>query len=526
MSTGSSDETTGPSDAARGESTQRDQDGPDVAHQAKFDFDGSGDGEEADPITTEGVVTETDLGDWGADVSDPEAEKETRLARPEASEFGVDDRPERESQDDGEQANLVTDVDEGQQTLDGDDATGKFLFRESTVADSGSDAGEADQSVATDGGAESEHLSQEYEIEMAQETKSEVVVADNRNQEWVFDREGPVVYDPELIQQSESYSVLDIADMPDEVVELLFDAGYRIVNIAGAVRTRPGGNDSEGQPSSEDSAGSGEAESKSFYGLGAGRRNILHEIEQQGRLNDVEDPETLNEIIEAVRKIHLESYSSPPEEVIKTIETVHDRLPDEAKPHFVEDEVLLRRVNAARDQFNDAIGKIKRSKEIPSPVEAGPANYPAEKAKKRSRYAREGWDELQERLDKIESGARGARQRALEAIGSSVKEQNESRREDERDSMREVLEEGDLVEFRNPTLHIGRVIRVNKKSVRVEYPNPRAGETKAFSDESEPDYRETRVQLDSDFLEVLTEDALGDHPVDATSVVEAEKSLF
>ncbi|WP_306061012.1 hypothetical protein [Natronococcus wangiae] len=76
--------------------------------------------------TEESVATS--LEDFGADVSHREVE--TRLDRPAASEFGVDDRVEvRHSEvDDTDQASLFADTADDQQTLTGEDASAQFLF--------------------------------------------------------------------------------------------------------------------------------------------------------------------------------------------------------------------------------------------------------------------------------------------------------------------------------------------------------------------------------------------------------------
>jgi len=49
---------------------------------------------------------------------------------PEASEFGVDDRPEVEQTFKGDQSTLFADTVENQQTLAGDDAADRCLFEE------------------------------------------------------------------------------------------------------------------------------------------------------------------------------------------------------------------------------------------------------------------------------------------------------------------------------------------------------------------------------------------------------------
>ena len=71
---------------------------------------------------------ETSLEDFGADVD--HRDRDSRLDRPEASEFSVDDRPEVEHSDKSDQASLFADTAEDQQTLAGDDAADRCLFEE------------------------------------------------------------------------------------------------------------------------------------------------------------------------------------------------------------------------------------------------------------------------------------------------------------------------------------------------------------------------------------------------------------
>ncbi|ELZ22543.1 hypothetical protein C477_04074 [Haloterrigena salina JCM 13891] len=149
------------------------------------------------------------------------------------------------------------------------------------------------------------------------------------------------------------------------------------------------------------------------------------------------------------------------------------------------------------------MSKRKRMAEMPSPTETGRAKYPMRRAQKCSRRENEAREELEAKLDGVQSTACGARQRALNAIGSSVAEQTEQQREQQRNELYDQLTEGAIVKFRNPELRAGRVVRVNKKSVRVRYPNPRAGSTCPITGEEEPDEREDRIQLDSEYLEQL-----------------------
>ncbi|WP_158855012.1 hypothetical protein [Halorhabdus sp. CUG00001] len=238
-------------------------------------------------------------------------------------------------------------------------------------------------------------------------------------------------------------------------------------------------------------------------GIGAGRQKTLQAIDKKNELPDIDNPDRIEVVIGAVYEISLTGVRSPPRETVDYIQEIYSDLPDEAKLEYLHDDILLRRINVARHQFNDWMGKRRRMAEIASPIEAGRSRYPSKQAQKRSRLEREASDELEERISGIKSAANGAQQRALNAVGSSVSEQTEQRREQRRQELREHLEEGSIVTFRNPNRQVGRVVRVNHKSLRVRYPNPRAGTSFPISDESEPEESEDRIQLDSKFLEPL-----------------------
>ncbi|MFC4987077.1 hypothetical protein [Saliphagus infecundisoli] len=91
-----------------------------IQHQAAFTDDGE--------LELTGESVATSLEDFGADVS--HRDQESRLDRPAASEFGVDDRVEvRQSEaDDTDQTSLFADTADDQQTLTGEDASAQFLF--------------------------------------------------------------------------------------------------------------------------------------------------------------------------------------------------------------------------------------------------------------------------------------------------------------------------------------------------------------------------------------------------------------
>jgi len=243
-------------------------------------------------------------------------------------------------------------------------------------------------------------------------------------------------------------------------------------------------------------------------GTSAGRQKTLQALEETSELAPVDEPDAIYDLIDAVNAIAVPRVLSPPQKTVEQIDDIHSALPDEAQPYYVSDDRMLRHINAARHQFNDWMGKRRRMAEMPSPVEAGRANYPTRRAQKRSRLEHEAREELEAKLDRVQSTARGAEQRALNAINSSVGEQTEQQREQQRNELREQLSEDAIVKFRNPQLRAGRVIRVNTKSVRVQYPNPRAGATCPVTGEKEPDEREDRIQLDSEYLELLDVDTV------------------
>jgi len=243
-------------------------------------------------------------------------------------------------------------------------------------------------------------------------------------------------------------------------------------------------------------------------GIGAGREKTLQALEEQTDLAPIDEPDNINDLIEAVNDIAVPRVLSPPEKTVEQIDEIHTTLPETAQSHYVGDDQLLWHINVARSQFNDWMGKRRRMAEVPSPVEAGRANYPTKRAQKRSQLEEQARKELEAKLDRVHSTARGAKQRALNAIGSSVGEQTDQRRKERRNKLREQLSAGTIVKFRNPKLRVGRVIRVNKKSVRVQYSNPRAGTTCPVTGEEEPNKLEDRIQLDSEYLEQIDADTI------------------
>ena len=71
---------------------------------------------------------ETSLEDFGAEIDHRNCD--SRLDRPAASQFGVDDRPEVIQSSESDQSSLFADTDEDQRTLEGNDAAARCLYEE------------------------------------------------------------------------------------------------------------------------------------------------------------------------------------------------------------------------------------------------------------------------------------------------------------------------------------------------------------------------------------------------------------
>ncbi|UPV98969.1 hypothetical protein M0R88_10560 [Halorussus gelatinilyticus] len=82
-------------------------------------------GEDGELEVTETSV-ETSLEDFGAEVD--HRERKSRRDQPEASEFGIDDRPEIRQGSEHDQSKLFAATDEDQQTLTGDAAENHCLY--------------------------------------------------------------------------------------------------------------------------------------------------------------------------------------------------------------------------------------------------------------------------------------------------------------------------------------------------------------------------------------------------------------
>ena len=248
---------------------------------------------------------------------------------------------------------------------------------------------------------------------------------------------------------------------------------------------------------------------KSSMGIDGGRRAKLEAIKNKPKLDllDEDTPfDSFTDLLNALRELSVvrqDGYMclSMPQKEIETIRNIFNSLPEEAQPHFLADEELKKRVNTARRRFNEWMGRYERLQKMPGWAEAGPANYPKDKFNRLSESERSKRDELDEAIDRIRAGANGGiRQRALDKIGSSVAEQNAEQEKSEREQLKDQLESGMIVTYRNPREQVGYVIRINQKSLRVERPNPRHPGTKPLSDEPEPEYIRETPDLDPQWL--------------------------
>ncbi|EMA54856.1 hypothetical protein [Halococcus salifodinae] len=105
-------------------------DSPTVTQQYSFSIGEDGD---TDGIEPSEESVKTSLEAFGASVD--HRDRDTRIAQPEASSFGVDDRTVVTRSDGGEQRALFADTDDDQQTLTGERAASQCLFENDTGSD-------------------------------------------------------------------------------------------------------------------------------------------------------------------------------------------------------------------------------------------------------------------------------------------------------------------------------------------------------------------------------------------------------
>lgn len=259
---------------------------------------------------------------------------------------------------------------------------------------------------------------------------------------------------------------------------------------------------------------------ESTMGIDGGRQAKLDAIENKPAVDilDLDDGfDSIDHLANALRELSVirqdgHYYLPMPEDELDTIRSLFDDLPEEAKPQFLSDDELIRRVNTARRRFNDWLGRAKRFNTMPGWAEAGPANYNSDKFNRLSESKDSAREELTEAIDRVRAGVNGGvRQRALDAIGSSVAEQNEKEAQSELEQLRDRLEPGMLLIYRNPRQHVGFVSKVNKKSVRVQRPNPSHPGKDPLSGEPVSEYITGRIDIKPEWFVPINEETFDGH---------------
>lgn len=459
------------------------------------------------------------------------ADTDSRIDEGASDEFADDRNTDKEAES-GTQASLTGTTHEGQASLTGGTATTDPEWKPPEQADSWEDAFDVDEGKEAPDFVGDWELVDSYQNNLTYEAGPYQVElkegADGDATVWLenlegvaehpvvklasFAAPGPTGYDNPVRQGREFIRNYIIENEPEDVTEDLPDWAQK---KEGDTERDQADDTTEYDPLDEYD----ELEERSGVStMGNSRRKTLDAIKEKGRLDTVQSFKSLEEMKNAVREISLAYrngmvYMGPDEDVLTALDWTYNDLPEEAQQAYLNDDTLHRRINAARNQFNDWMGKKKREQEIPSPMEAGPANYPVKKARDTSRYAREASDDLSDRLYKVKAGAKGARQRALESIGSSVAEHNAEKDKQDAQSMKEKLEPGDIVLYRTTRYGVvpWGVKRLNKKSARLRRPHQSAGMKKPMSDgETYPEYDETTTDYESRFLTHLPRDEIDD----------------
>lgn len=293
--------------------------------------------------------------------------------------------------------------------------------------------------------------------------------------------------------------------------------------------TTPDGGDPPADPA--DTAGSepelyhprnewDEITDESTMGIDGGRQAKLDALENKPAvdiLNLDDGFDSIDHLANSLRELSVmredgHYYLPMPEDELDTIRSLFNDLPEEAKSHFLSDGELLRRVNTARRRFNDWLGRAKRFNKMPGWAEAGPANYNSDKFNRLSESKDSAREELTDAIDHVRAGVNGGvRHRALDAIGSSVAEQNEKEAQSELEQLRDRLEPGMLLIYRNPRQHVGFVSKVNKKSVRVQRPNPNHPGKDPLSGEPVSEYITGRIDIKPEWFVPINEETFDEH---------------
>ncbi len=200
----------------------------------------------------------------------------------------------------------------------------------------------------------------------------------------------------------------------------------------------------------------------SFFG---GRERTVKKLKEYPDLNPVKTikgPEDFKAKLPYIPDI----YEGGPRDVANRFDKNYGMLPEEAKKHYLKDDIVLKRLNAYRRAFNDWKGRAVRYYSIPSPVEAGPSKYPYQKLNKAQKSYSTGIENLDYRKNRLIQGLNGAVNRALKKSGTSVTEVREAEEDKQNKQIYDKINVGTIIE--SPLYGQATVVKKNKKSIIIE----------------------------------------------------------
>ena len=204
---------------------------PEITQQYAFSVGEDDDGS----IEPAEESVETSLEAFGADVD--HRERDSRIAQPEASSFGVDDRKTVTRGDGGEQRALFADTDDDQRTLTGERAASQCLFENDDsepATDADTDAGSQtnERTASTDASAEGQRAIADGGRVEDDETVPEDDAGENEGKsEENHETEDVIVAIPRM----ELAGVADALDTERETIERKAGEGPKTEQLAGYV---------------------------------------------------------------------------------------------------------------------------------------------------------------------------------------------------------------------------------------------------------------------------------------------------
>lgn len=276
------------------------------------------------------------------------------------------------------------------------------------------------------------------------------------NKDWKFDIGDLVSY------QNDPWKVKNKVLVDDE-------QGYKIEQVKSGRTERVKGSQIS-EPERGEFVNKIESSEREYKGIGGARSEMLEKTKAYPTLNEIPEnkrPNDLQTLIGYIETLNVPGggVSEEIEDTIDKLKRIYENLPKKAQRVYVHDEKIFDRINYARNYFERTLrGRLKRWQQMPGPMEAGPANYPTKKLQKRKKSLRNALEEYEEKIDRVNSAIGGAKQRALQKIGSSVAEQTEKK---EKNNLARFKKSYSLpiVATDEHMLGVGEIIRINKKSV-------------------------------------------------------------